>query len=37
MQLQTRRFNSGQGVLLATAIGIALWAGMAGAIYLAVL
>lgn len=36
MQLQTRRFNSGQGILLATAVGIVLWAGAAATIFLAV-
>ncbi len=36
MGLQTRTFNSGQGILLATAIGVLLWAAVAAGIFLAV-
>ena len=36
MGLQTRRFSSGQGILLATAVGLVLWAGVAAGIFLAV-
>jgi hypothetical protein len=36
MGLQTRRFNTGAGIALATAIGLVLWAGVAAGIFLAV-